>query len=66
LPDTGRSSRDPAALAAVPLWSSFLSALARVLANPSGTTCSQVSVVTATSFAGAVSPLSEAAGEGFE
>ncbi|CAM3643787.1 hypothetical protein MYFR107205_20695 [Mycolicibacterium frederiksbergense] len=51
LPDIGRfQPTDPAAAAAVPApVSSLLSALARVLARPSGTTCSQVSVVTATS-----------------
>ena len=51
LPDIGSvQPTDPAAPAAVPEpLSSSLMATASVLARPSGTTCSQVSVVTATS-----------------
>ena len=52
LPDIGRfQPTEPAAPAAVPEpVSSLLIALASVLARPSGTTCSQVSVVTETSL----------------
>ena len=52
LPDIGRSQpAAPAEPAAVPPpSSSLLIALASVLASPSGTTCSQVSVVTDTSL----------------
>ena len=59
LPDIGRSQpTEPADPAAVPPpWSSLLIALASVLARPSGTTCSQVSVVTDTSLAVAVEDL---------
>ena len=47
----GIQPTEPADPAAVPGdWSSLLIALASVLARPSGTTCSQVSVVTATSL----------------